>query len=343
MAPPLIMTPQKTGDLTRALRVTYGRARKRVNSWAYRVLGGLDVSTTETQIVWPEMTIQEFDRGPMGDDITYQTIKWVDRLVSVEAKGVAFRMHTYQDNDLQRANAIRSVGVFGDQCGFKAATYDMRGVKYTLQNGEDAALVTARKGGALFRREHPIGGASTGTFDNLFEGLAFNPLNLGAIVAYISQIDDGTGEPEDAEPTVFTLLPNNYKMRSDQMSNAEILKDAFGTQNAASNTFYKGPYGFDEPIISAHMGNEPDTWYVFVDWGDMPEEAPLNRMELEGWNLVEFAAKSELELAKSESFEVHHKARIGFAGGNPKKVFKIKASGDASNNDTKLQDIIDNM
>lgn len=342
MAPPLVITPQQTGDLTRALMVSYGRARARGPIWPGRVLGGIDVSTTETQIVWPEMTITDFDRGPLGDDITYQSIKWVDRLVTVDAYGVALKIARYQDNDLQRARAIKSVALFGEQCGQKASTHNARGVKYLLQNGENAALVTARKGGALFRRLHPNGGASTGTFDNLFEGMDFNSTNLAAVVAYASQVDDGTGEPEEPEPVVTVLVPSNYKLRSDQLQNAEILKDVFGTQNAASNT-YKGTFGFDEPIVSAHFGNEPENWYVFLDGWDVPEEAPLNRMELEGWNLTSFDGSSQLELARAELLETHHKARIGFAGGNPKRVYRIKKSGLAANNDPKMIAILANL
>jgi hypothetical protein len=341
MSPPLIWTPQKTGDLTRALVISYGNAQSLAPTYPSRLLGPIDVSTTDTQIVWPEMSIQIHDRGPLGDDITYETIVWKDRVVSVQAQGVGFQMRRYQDNDLQRANAIKSAAMFGDQCGRKAAFYDARGVKYLLQNGSNAALVTARKGGALFRTDHPIGGASTGTFCNTFGGMGFTALNLGAAVAYIAQIDDGSGDPEGLDMRITVGVAPNYKMRLNQMTDAEILKDIFATNNAASNTYYKGEYGFEEPIVASHWANEPKVWYVFSETWSVGEEAPLNRMELEGWNLTSFDSRSDIELARAEMLETHHKGRIGFAGGNPKRVFRFTSDG--TQDDATMTQILANM
>jgi hypothetical protein len=341
MAAPMMWTPQKTGDLTRALMISFGNTYQMGPAYPSRLLGPINVSTTDTQIAWPEPTIQIHDRGPLGDDITYMSIKWFDRLVTVQSQGVAFQIRRYQNNDLERANAIRSVGLFGDQCGRKASFYDARGVKYLLQNGTNAALVTSRKGGALFRDDHPIGGGSTGTFCNSFSGMEFNALNLGAAVAYIAQIEDGAGDPEGLDMRITVGVPTNYRMRLNQMTDAEILKDVFGTQNAASNTYYKGEYGFEEPIIASHWANQPDVWYVFSETWSVAEEAPLNRMELEGWNLTSFDTAAQLELARSETLETHFKGRVGFAGGNPKRVFRFQASG-SQTNDT-MTEILANM
>lgn len=341
MAPPLIWTPQKVGDLSTALKISYGNGLNTAPIYPARLLGAIDVSTTQTQIAWPEISVQLHDRGPYGDDITYETVIWTNRIVTVQAQGVGFQIRRYQDNDLQRANAIKSIGMFGDQCGRKAAFYDARGVKYLLQNGSNAALVTARKGGALFRTDHPIGGSSTGTFCNTFGGMPFTALNLGAAVAYVAQIEDGAGDPEGLDMQITVGVPTNYKMRMDQMTGAEILKDVFGTQNAASNTYYKGEYGFSEPIVASHWANEPKVWYLFSEGWTVGEEAPLNRMELEGWNLTSFGPSSDIELARAETLETHHKGRIGFAGGNPKRVFRFTSDG--AQTDVTMAQILANM
>jgi hypothetical protein len=342
MAPPLIITPQIVRTLKDSLIMSYGNQIAKAPTWPARLFGALDVSTTETQIVWPEMTIGDFKRGPQGDDITYQTMKWVKRVVNVYAYGVAHKVYNYDLRDLEQ-NAIKPTMLFGSQCGKKAGTFNARGAAYLLANGTDATKVTARKGGALFRHGHPIGGNSSGTFDNYLEECPFTMENLAAVRAYARGIDDGSGDKESPEAEAFVIVPENYQLRTVQLTDAEMLADQIsGIANASSNTYYKGQYGYQEPIITSWL-DAPTDWYLVIpDWG-VPEEAPLNRMELEGWTLTDFASSTNVELARAESIETHHKARIGFAGGNPKRIFKMTSGGSAVNNDSRFTQIKANL
>ena len=342
MSPPIIITPEIRQTLKQGLILSYGNAIASAPVWPSRLLGPIDVGSTETIIVWPEMTIREFPRGPMGDDITYQTLKWVQRLVTVSADGVAFKLYNYDLRDLE-SRGLPAVTMFGQQCGKKAGTFDARQTAYMLANGQDASKVTARKGGALFRRLHPIGGDSSGTFDNLFEGVDFTMQNLAAIRAYARGIDDGSGDKESPEAEAFVVVPENYQLRTVQLTSAEMLADQIsGIANASSNTYYKGQYGYQEPIITSYLEAATD-WYVVIPGWGVGEEAPLNRMELDGWTLTDFNSKDHLSLAQSESMESHHKSRIGFAGGNPKRIFKMRKTGLLADNDQRFLDILTNL
>jgi len=342
VSPPLIITPNVQQTLKQTLKLAYGNAIAREPVWPARVLGSLDVTSTETHIVWPEMTIREFDRGPQGDDITYQTILWKNRLVSVGAQGVAFKIYNYDLRDLE-TRGLPAVAMFGTQCGKKAGTFNARGVAYMLKNGTDATKVTARKGGALFRHGHPVGGDSSEVFDNLIEACPFDLQHVAAVRAYARSIDDGSGDPEAPEAEAFVIVPENYQLRTAQLLDAQFYADQIsGMANAASNTGYKGQYGYQEPIVTPFL-TVPTDWYLVIPGWPEANEAPLNRMELEGWSLTEFASSGHVELARSESMESHHKARIAFAGGNPKRIFKCTSTGLAGNNDTRFQDILANL
>ena len=339
MSPPILITPDIRQSLKQGLIVSYGQAMAEHVPWAFRVFGAIDVKSTETINVWPEMTIGDFDRGPMGDDLVYQSLKWVNRTLTVYSQGVGFRLYNYDLRDME-SRALPAVAMFGAQCGKKAATFNERSASYLLANGQDATKVTARKGGALFRRLHPIGGNSNSTFDTLFEGLDFNMQTLSAIRAYARGIDDGSGDKEAPTAKAFVVVPENYQLRMTQYTNAETLADQIsGIANAASNTYYKGQYGYDEPIVTPYL-DEPGDWYVVIPGWTVGEEAPLNRMELDGWALTEFTSANQLSLAQSESMESRHTARIGFAGGNPKRIFKIRKAGNAADNATRFKDIL---
>ncbi len=342
MAPPLVITPQIVRTLKDGLILSYGNAIAKAPIWPGRLFGAIDVGTTETHIVWPEMTIGDFERGPQGDDLVYQTIKWVKRLVTVHAYGVGHKIYNYDLRDLEK-NALPAVAMFGTQCGKKAGTFNARAAAYLLANGTDATKVTARKGGALFRHDHPIGGNSTGTFDNYFEETPFTIENLAALRAYARGIDDGSGDKESPEAEAFVVVPENFQLRTAQLTDAEFLADQIsGLANAASNTYYKGQYGYQEPIITSWL-DVPTDWYLVIPGWGVPEEAPLNRMELEGWTLTDFMSAQHIELARSESMETHHKSRIGFAGGNPKRIFKCTSGGSAANNDARFNTIKANL
>lgn len=342
MSPPIIITPDVRQTLKQGLIISYGRAFAKAPTWPSRVLGPIDVKSTETQIVWPQMTIRDFDRGPMGDDLVYQNVKWKNRTVTVSAQGVGLKLYNYDIRDLE-SRAIPTVQLFASQCGKKAGTFDARGVAYMLKNGTDATKVTGRLGGALFKRGHAIGGDSSDTFDNYFTGLDFTMQNLAAIRAYVAGIDDGSGEPEEPEPEAFVIVPSNYQLRTTQLTNAEMLADQIsGIANASSNTYYKGQFGYQEPIVTSFL-DAPKEWYVVVPGWNEGNEAPLNRMELDGWTLTDFSSASQLSLAQSESMESHHKARIGFCGGNEKRIFKITSDGSASDNAQRFKDILANL
>lgn len=342
MSPPLIITPDVRQTLKQGLILAYGNQIAREPIWPSRVLGALDVKSMETHIVWPEMTIREFDRGPMGDDLTYQTVLWKNRLVTVSAQGVAFKIYNFDLRDLE-VRGLPSVALFGTQCGKKAGTFNARGVAYMLENGTDATKVTARKGGALFRHGHPIGGDSSESFDNYLEECPMTIPNIAAVRAYARMIDDGSGDPEAPEAEAFIIAPENFQLRIAQYTNAEFLADQIsGLANAASNTYYKGQYGYQEPITTPFLKVSTD-WYLVIPGWTEGNEAPLNRMELEGWSLTEFMSASQIDLARSESMESHHKARIGFSGGNPKRIFKMTSGGSAANNDARFQDILANL
>jgi hypothetical protein len=342
VSPPQIITPDIRQTLKEMLILAYGNAQATAPVWPSRVLGALDVGTTDTILVWPEPTIREFDRGPMGDDLIYQTLKWAQRRVTVNPYGVGLKLYNYDLRDLEK-RGLPIVSMFGTQCGKKAGTFNARGTAYMLKNGTDATKVTARKGGALFRRGHPIGGDSTATHDNFFEGVTFNMNNLAAIRAYARGIDDGSGEPESPEAEAFVIVPENFQLRAVQLTNAEMLADQIsGIANASSNTYYKGQFGYQEPIVTSFL-DVPTDWYVVIPGWSEGNEAPLNRMELEGWTLTEFASANQLSLAQSESMESHHKARVGFAGGNPKRIIKCTSTGNINDNDARFLDIIANL
>jgi hypothetical protein len=336
------ITPNIRQTLKEGLIVSYGQAYTNYKSWSWRVLGGIDVGSTDTIIVFPKPTIREFERGPMGDDLTYQVTKWYQRRVVVNPYGVGLKLYNYDIRDLE-FRGLPIVSMFASQCGKRAATFDDRSTCYLLANGTDANIATAREGGALFRRLHPIGGDSTGTVDNLFEGVEFNMQNLAAIRAYARGIDDGSGDKQSPDAKAFVIVPENFHLRTTQITNAEMLADQIsGIANASSNTYYKGEYGYEEPVVTPYLDN-PEDWYVVIPGWSVPEEAPMNRMELEGWTLTDFSSSNQLSLALSESMESHHKSRIGFAGGNPTRIFKMRKSGTYANNDARFLAIKANL
>lgn len=339
MSAPIIITPDVQQTLKETLIVSYGNAQAKAPIWPSRLFGAIDVSTTDTILVWPEPTIRDFERGPMGDDLTYQTVLWQQRRVSVQPYGVGLKLYRYDLKDLE-VRGLPVVAMFGSQCGKKAGTFNARGAAYMLKNGTDASKVTARKGGALFRHGHPIGGDSPYTFDNYLEECPFTMQNLAAVRAYARGIDDGSGEPESPDATAFVIVPENYQLRTAQLTGAEMLADQIsGIANASSNTYYKGQYGYQEPIVTSFL-DVPTDWYVVIDGWPTGDEAPLNRMELEGWTLTDFTPAQHLSLAQSETLESHHKSRIGFAGGNPKRIFKCTSTGSGANNDIRFQQIL---
>lgn len=342
MSPPIQITPEIRQNLKQGLIVSYGQSFNSYTPWSFRVFGGIDVGSTETIIVWPEPTIREFQRGPMGDDLVYQTLKWQQRRVVVDSYGVGLKLYNYDIRDLEH-RGLPIVAMFGAQCGKKAATFDDRSACYLLANGTDANVATARKGGALFRRGHPIGGDTNATIDNLFEGVEFNMQNLAAIRAYARGIDDGSGDKQSPDANAFVIVPENFHLRTTQLTNAETLADQIsGIANAASNTYYKGQYGYEEPIVTPYL-DDPEDWYVVIPGWSVPEEAPLNRMELDGWTLTEFSSANQLSLAQSESMESQHKCRIGFSGGNPTRIFKMRKSGTYNDNDARFKNIKANL
>ena len=150
MSPPLVITPDIRQTLKETLILAYGNAGASAPIWPSRVLGAIDVGSTDTILVWPEPTIRDFLRGPQGDDLTYQTLLWQQRRVTVDAYGVGLKLYNYDLRDLEK-RGLPIVAMFGTQCGKKAGTFNARGTAYMLKNGTNSAVVTARKGGALFR------------------------------------------------------------------------------------------------------------------------------------------------------------------------------------------------
>lgn len=335
-----IFTPTDVYRLEQAYRVTFAMQLGEVPTWPAQMIAGIPMSGTRETFFWPEPTIEIQKRETSGKDLTFMTIKWNKRTIAAEPYGVGFKLDRYQDADLKANAKIDAASSFGEQTGRKAATFIARGVKYLVQNGGNAALVDTWSGKALFATDHLISSASDYAFCNTFGGMSLNATNLAAGMAYLAQIEDGTGDFLGLERSVTLVTGTTKRARGEQLLNTEWYTDLFNASNAAAaqSIFYKGRWGFNTPIVSPYFDFAPSKWWlVSTTWG-APEQAPLHMPELEAFSMTSFNGMNQVDLARQESLEYHFKGRVGFMGGRPERILQFDASG--TQDDEKMDEIL---
>lgn len=335
-----IFTPEDIHRLEEAYRVSFTYALGEAPTWPARLIAGIPMTGSRETYYWPEPTIEIQKRESSGKDLTFMSIAWNKRKLAVDPYGVGLQIDRYQDHDL-RANARIDVGAaFGEQTGRKMATFIPRGVRYLIQNGTDASKVDVWSGKPLFAVDHKITSGSSFEFCNKFGGMPLNATNLAAGMAYLAQIEDGTGDFLGLERSVTLATGSTKRARGEQLLSTEWFTDLFNAANAAAaqNVFYQGKWGFNEPITSPYFDFAPTKWWLVSTTWTTPEDAPLHMPELEAFSMTSFNGVSQVELARQERLEYHFKGRVGFQGGRPERILQFDASG--SQDDPKMAAII---
>lgn len=335
-----VFTPEDVHRLEQAYRVTYAMQLGEAPTWPAQMMAGIPMSGTKETFFWPEPTIEIQKRQTSGKDLTFMTIRWNKRTITAEPYGVGFKLDRYQDRDLQANARIDAAASFGEQTGRKSATFAARGVKYLVQNGADASIVNTWDDKALWATDHLITSGSSFEFCNTFTGMALNSTNLAAGMAYLAQIEDGTGDFLGLERSVTLVTGTTKRARGEQLLNTEWFTDLFNGANAAAaqNIFYKGRWGFNAPIVSPYFDFAPSKWWLVSTTWSTPEQAPLHMPELEPFAMTSYNGASQIELARQESLEYHFKGRVGFMGGRAERILQFDADG--VQNDAKMTAII---
>lgn len=335
-----VFTPEDVHRLEQGYRVTFAMQLGEVPTWPAQMIAGIPMTGTRETFYWPEPTIEIQKRETSGKDLTFMSIKWNKRTISAEPYGVGFKIDRYSDTDLKANSRIDAASSFGEQTGRKAATFIARGVQYLVKNGGDSAKVNTWDEKALFATDHLISSASDYEICNTFGGMPLNATNLAAAMAYMAQIEDGTGDFLGLERSVTLVTGTTKRARGEQLLNTEWFTDLFNGANAAAaqNIFYKGKWGFNSPIVSPYFDFAPSKWWLVSTTWNTPEQAPLHMPELEAFSMTSFNGVNQIELARQESLEYHFKGRVGFMGGRPERILQFDASG--SQDDAKMASII---
>lgn len=338
-----VFTPQDVHRLEQAYTVEFGLALGEAPTWPARLIAGIPMTGTRETYFWPEPTIQIHKRTGSGKDLTFMSLKWNKRTLSVDPYGVGFRLERYQDADLQANARIDAGASFGEQTGRKAQTFVARGVQYLIRNGATASLVDTWSGKALFATDHRISSASSYTFCNTFGGMGLNATNLAAGMAYFAQIQDGTGDYLGLERSVTLVVGTAKRARNEQLLNTEWYTDLFNASNAAASqsVFYKGKWGFNEPISSPYFDFAPTKWWLVSTTWQKPKDAPLQMPELEPFTTTSWNGSNQIDLARKEELEYHFKGRVGFMGGRPERILQFDSAG--SQTDVTMAAILANM
>ena len=340
-----VFTPADMYKLDQGYRVTFTMSIGEADPWPARMIAGLPMRGRKETFWWPEPTVQIRKRNASGKDIQLVSLKWNKRTIAVDPYGIRFQLDRYQDVDLQAFNRIDAGATFGDQCGAKAATFIHRGVKYLLQNGSNAELVNVWSGKPLFATDHKISSASDYTFSNKFVGMPLNATNLAAGMSYLAQIQDGTGDFLGLHRSVTLVHGSVKRARSEQLLNTEWYTDLFNGANAASaqSIYYKGKWGFQEPIADPYFDFAPSKWWLVSNTWKVPEQAPLHMPELEPFTMTSWSGANAEDLARREELLFDFKGRVGFMGGRPERILEFDATGDVGDNDEKMIEIIANL
>lgn len=338
-----VFTPEALYKLEQAYRKIFAVQLGEAPTWPARLIAGIPMSGTRETFFWPEPTVQIYERESSGRDLTFVSLKWNKRTIQVLPYGVGFMLDRYQDVDLKNNAMIDSGAAFGEQTGRKAATFIARGIQYLVQNGGDASKVNVWSDKALFATDHNISSASSYTFCNTFGGMALNATNLAAGMAYMAQIQDGTGDYLGLERSVTLVTGTTKRARGEQLLSTEWFTDLFNSSNAAAaqSVFYKGRWGFNEPIASPYFDFAPKKWWLVSTTWSIPEHAPLHMPELEPFSMTSWSGANQVDLARRESLEYHFKGRIGFMGGRPERILQFDADG--SQTDIKMADILNGL
>jgi hypothetical protein len=335
-----VFTPEDVHRLEQAYRITYTMALGEAPTWPAQMVAGIPMTGTRETFWWPEPTIEIHEREASGKDLTFMAIKWNKRTISAVPYGVGLKIDRYQEHDLQANARIDVAAAFGDQTGRKSAMFPARGAKYLLQHGGDASKVDVWSGKALFATNHTISSASDYEFSNTFGGMPLTANNLAAGMAYLAQIEDGTGDYLGLERSVTLVTGTTKRARGEQLLNTEWYTDLFNAANAAAaqNVFYKGRWGFNAPITAPYFDFAPSKWWLLSTTWTTPEQAPLHMPELEPFSMTSFSGATQVELARQESLEYHYKGRVGFMGGRPERIMQFDAEG--TQDDAKMAEII---
>lgn len=332
--------PTDVHNIEQGYRITFEQEIAEAPTWPAQLIAGIPMKGTKETYWWPEQTVEVQPREKSGGDITYMTLRWANRSITVQPYGVGLKIQRYQEHDLKAFAAIDTGASFGEQCGRKAAMFVPRGIKYLIQFGGDVTKVDCWDGEALFSTNHKITSGSSYRFSNTFTGMELTPINLAAAMAYVSQVEDGTGDYLGLERSITLVTGSTKRARQEQLLNTEWFTDLFNATNAAAaqNTFYKGKWGFNTPIASPYFDFAPKKWWLFSTTWKVPEQAPLHMPELEPFNLTSYSNLSHIELARLEELEYHFKGRIGFQGGMPHRVYQF--DGDGAQVDPKMAAIL---
>lgn len=335
-----VFTPDDIYKLEEAYRLTFTIQLGAAPTWPAQMIAGIPMTGSKETFYWPEPTIEIHRRERSGKDLTFMQLSWNKRKLSVDSYGVGFRLDRYQDVDLKGNAKIDAGAMFGEQTGRKAATFVARGVQYLLQNGGDVSKVDAWDGKALFNTEHLITSTSDYEFCNTFSGMPLNATNLAAGMAYIGQIQDGTGDFLGLDSSVTLVTGTTKRARGEQLLNTEWYTDLFNAANAAAaqSIFYKGRWGFNAPITAPYFDFAPSKWWLVSTTWTSPEQAPLHMTELEPFATTSYNGATQVELARAESLEYHFKGRVGFLGGRPERILQFDATG--SQVDPKMAEIL---
>lgn len=335
-----VFTPTDVHKLEQGYRVSFTMQIGEADPWPAQLIAGIPMQGSKETYWFPEPTVEIYKRNKSGRDLQFTSLKWNKRTVTVDPYGVGFQLERYQDSDLKAYSRIDAGASFGEQTGRKASTFIHRGVKHLVEHGGDATKVDVWSGKALFATDHKISSASDYTFCNTFGGMALNATNLAAGMAYLAQIQDGTGDFLGLERSVTLVTGTAKRARQEQLLNTEWYTDLFNSANAAASqsVFFKGRWGFNQPISAPYFNFAPKKWWLVSTTWSVPEQAPLHMPELEPFSMTSWTGATAIELARNESLEYHFKGRVGFMGGRPERI--IEFTSDGSQTDATMAAII---
>lgn len=342
----IVFSPEAVHRIEEAFRVTYTLEIGKAPTHPAQMMAGIPMTGTKETYWWPEPTLQIRKREESGGDMQFQTLRWANRTLTVDPFGLALKIDAYAERDFS-ANAQVDIGAsFGEQCGAKAGCFPARAIQYLMKNGADATKVNTWEGESipLWHTSHKVTSGSSYRFCNTFGGMPLNAINLAAGLAYIAQIEDGTGDFKGLERSVTLVTGTTKRARGIQLLDAQSITDMFNVdaKAAASNIMsYKGQWGFNAPIVSPYFDFEPTKWWLVSNTWSVPEQAPLHMPELESWNMISFSNMNQVTLAQQESLEYYFKGRIGAQAGRPERIFQFDSAG--SQDDAKMASILTGM